>query len=94
MLKSCGCFQRKRRSSSIEDSSSCRSSELERGGEITPRGGSLLKLFSPRGICKGWRKGGRGMSMTKIERSKYRLLLYVYIMKIIFQSRKHSILSF
>lgn len=71
MLKSCGCFRRKRRSSSIEDSSSCRSSELERGGEMTPRGGSLLKLFSPRGIYKGWRKGGRGMSMTKIERSKY-----------------------
>ncbi|XP_063696667.1 serine/threonine-protein phosphatase rdgC isoform X2 [Culicoides brevitarsis] len=69
MLKSCGCFRRKRRSPSIEDSSSCRSSELERGGEITPRGGSLLKLFSPRGIYKGWRKGGRGMSMTKIERT-------------------------
>lgn len=70
MLRNCGCFQRKRRSPSIEDSSSCRSSEIERGGETTPRG-SLGKLFSSRGWCRGWRKGNRGMSMTKIERSKF-----------------------
>lgn len=74
MLRNCGCFRRKRRSPSIEDSSSCRSSEIERGGETTPRG-SLGKLFSSRGWCKGWRKGGRGMSMTKIERSKLEIEL-------------------
>lgn len=38
---------------------------------MTPHNGSLLKLFSQKGWCKNWRKGGRGMSMTKIERSKY-----------------------
>ncbi|XP_058465833.1 serine/threonine-protein phosphatase rdgC [Malaya genurostris] len=69
MLRSCGCFQRTRRGSSIEDSSSCRSSEIERGGEITPHSGSLLKLFTSKGWCRQWRKTGRGMSMTKIERT-------------------------
>ncbi|XP_058834383.1 serine/threonine-protein phosphatase rdgC isoform X2 [Topomyia yanbarensis] len=69
MLRSCGCFQRTRRGSSIEDSSSCRSSEIERGGEITPHSGSLLKLFTSKGWYRQWRKTGRGMSMTKIERT-------------------------
>lgn len=70
MLRSCTCFQRQRRGSSFEDSSSCRSSEIERGGEITPNSGSLLKLFTSRKWCRQWRKPGRGLSMTKIERSK------------------------
>ncbi|XP_038109489.1 serine/threonine-protein phosphatase rdgC isoform X3 [Culex quinquefasciatus] len=69
ILRSCGCFQRTRRSSSFEDSSSCRSSEIERGGEMTPHSGSLLKLFTSKGWCRQWRKTGRGMSMTKIERT-------------------------
>ncbi|XP_317894.5 serine/threonine-protein phosphatase rdgC isoform X2 [Anopheles gambiae] len=69
MLRNCGCFQRARRSSSFEDSSSCRSSEIERGGEMTPHSGSLLKLFTSKGWCRQWRKSGRGMSMTKIERT-------------------------
>jgi hypothetical protein len=71
MLRSCACFRRKRRSHSIEDSSSCRSSEIERGGEMTPHSGSLLKLFTSGGWCRQWRKTGRGMSMTKVERSKF-----------------------
>lgn len=70
MLRSCACFQRQRRGSNFEDSSSCRSSEIERGGEITPNSGSLLKLFTSRTWCRQWRKPGRGISMTKIERSK------------------------
>ncbi|XP_062711459.1 serine/threonine-protein phosphatase rdgC isoform X2 [Aedes albopictus] len=69
MLRRCGCFQRTRRGSSFEDSSSCRSSEIERGGEMTPHSGSLLKLFTSKGWCRQWRKTGRGMSMTKIERT-------------------------
>lgn len=79
MLRNCGCFRRKRRSPSFEDSSSCRSSEIERGGEITPHGGSLLKLFTSRGWCRQWRKTGRGMSMTKIERSKWIFFFIYYI---------------
>lgn len=78
MLRSCACFSRPRRGSSFEDSSSCRSSEIERGGELTPNGGSLLKLFTSKGWCRQWRKTGRGMSMTKIERSKY-FFLYISI---------------
>uniref|UniRef100_A0A182QRD8 Uncharacterized protein n=2 Tax=Cellia TaxID=44534 RepID=A0A182QRD8_9DIPT len=78
MLRNCGCFQRARRSSSFEDSSSCRSSEIERGGEMTPHSGSLLKLFTSKGWCRQWRKSGRGMSMTKIERSKYRVMREYY----------------
>lgn len=83
MLRNCACFRRKRRSPSFEDSSSCRSSEIERGGEITPHGGSLLKLFTSRGWCRQWRKTGRGMSMTKIERSKWIFfyLLYYFLFK-------------
>uniref|UniRef100_A0A182FTV5 Uncharacterized protein n=1 Tax=Anopheles albimanus TaxID=7167 RepID=A0A182FTV5_ANOAL len=78
MLRNCGCFQRARRNSSFEDSSSCRSSEIERGGEMTPHSGSLLKLFTSKGWCRQWRKSGRGMSMTKIERSKYKSQLMVW----------------
>lgn len=71
MLRNCGCFRRKRRTSSFEDSSSCRSSELERGGEpMTPDEGTLLKFFTGHGWCGHWRKSGRGMSMTKIEISE------------------------
>lgn len=78
MLRSCVCFGRnnKRRSSSFEDSSSCRSSEIERGvggANITPHNNSssLLKLIRSKGWYRHWRKPGRGMSMTKVERSEY-----------------------
>lgn len=77
MLRNCACFRRQRRGSSFEDSSSCRSSEIERGGEITPHNGSLLKLFTSKGWCRQWRKTGRGMSMTRIERSEYHYILFI-----------------
>lgn len=70
MLRSCACFQRQRRGSSFEDSSSCRSSEIERGSEVSTSNGSLLKLITSRGWCRQWRKTGSTISMSKIERSK------------------------
>lgn len=78
MLRSCACFRRPRRGSSFEDSSSCRSSEIERGGELQQQHGhsdanSLIRLFTSKGWCRQWRKPGRGMSMTRIERSEYYL---------------------
>lgn len=79
MLRNCACFQRQRRGSSFEDSSSCRSSEIERGGEITPNNGSLLKLFTSRTWYRQWRKTGRAISMTKIERSKSISMLCIFI---------------
>ncbi|XP_059618091.1 serine/threonine-protein phosphatase rdgC [Phlebotomus argentipes] len=69
MLRNCGCFRRTRRSLSFEDSSSCRSSEIERAGQLTPTNGSLLKIFTSKGWCGQWRKPSRGMSMSKIERT-------------------------
>ncbi|CAD7081267.1 unnamed protein product [Hermetia illucens] len=71
------CMKTKRRSSSFEDSSSCRSSEIERGGigDMTPHSGSLLKLFRSKGWYRQWRKPGRGLSMTKIERTMKAALL-------------------
>lgn len=71
MLRNCACFQRQRRGSSFEDSSSCRSSEIERGSEVSTSNGSLLKLITSRGWCRQWRKTGSTISMSKIERSKY-----------------------
>lgn len=71
MLRSCACFQRQRRGSSFEDSSSCRSSEIERGSEVSSSNGSILKLITSRGWCRQWRKAGSTISMSKIERSKY-----------------------
>ena len=72
MLRNCGCFEKRRRNSSVEDTSSCRSSELERGTEIAAHGSSLFKFFSAHGWCRRpWRKAGRGMSMTKVERSEF-----------------------
>lgn len=83
MLKSCVCFGKrrsKRRSSSFEDSSSCRSSEIERGGELLSNsknghaggnGNSILKFLRSKGLQRNWRKTERGMSMTKAERSKF-----------------------
>lgn len=75
-----------RRSLSLgEDSSSCRSSELEQG-EPKPRaapflarkaaaeGGGLFGIFSPRNLLKYWRKDD--ISMTKVERSKYIFIYY------------------
>lgn len=70
MLRSCACFKRQRRGSSFEDSSSCRSSEIERGSEVSNTNGSLLKLITSRGWCRQWRKTGSTISMSKIERSK------------------------
>ncbi|XP_055856872.1 serine/threonine-protein phosphatase rdgC isoform X1 [Episyrphus balteatus] len=80
MLRSCVCFRRdKRRSSSFEDSSSCRSSEIERGGGEDGGGqhtsSSLLKLLNSKGWYRKWRKPGRGMSMTKLERTMKAALL-------------------
>lgn len=71
MLRNCACFQRQRRGSSFEDSSSCRSSEIERGSEVSTNNGSILKLITPRGWCRQWRKTGSTISMSKIERSEY-----------------------
>ncbi|XP_053684509.1 serine/threonine-protein phosphatase rdgC [Sabethes cyaneus] len=68
ILRRCGCFRRNRRGSSIEDSSSCRSSEIERGGETVPHKARQLKLFKSKTWCQRWRKTGRG-SMTKVERT-------------------------
>ena len=83
MLRSCVCFGRnKRRSSSFEDSSSCRSSEIERGGvgndTQVAHNDSLLKLFRSKGWYRQWRETGRAMSMTKIERSEYICTIYMY----------------
>lgn len=72
MLRNCACFQRQRRGSSFEDSSSCRSSEIERGSEVSTSNGSLLKLITSRGWCRQWRKTGSTISMSKIERSKHK----------------------
>lgn len=58
----------------IEDSSSCRSSEIERGAEVSrtgPSGSGFLKFCTSKLWCRDWRKPGRGMSMTKVERSKW-----------------------
>ncbi|XP_077292785.1 retinal degeneration C [Arctopsyche grandis] len=72
----CGCVTLRgaRRSLSLgEDSSSCRSSELEQGGRggvvrgVTG-GGGLLALLSPRNLFRYWRKGDE-LSMTKVERT-------------------------
>lgn len=74
MLKNCICFKSRRRSSMIEDSSSCRSSEIERGTEVlrgNSGGNSFLKFCTSKLWCREWRKPGRGMSMTRVERSKY-----------------------
>lgn len=71
MLRNCACFQRQRRGSSFEDSSSCRSSEIERGSELSSNNSSILKLITSRGWCRQWRKAGSTISMSKIERSKY-----------------------
>ncbi|XP_055314894.1 serine/threonine-protein phosphatase rdgC [Sitodiplosis mosellana] len=68
MLRNCACFQRQRRGSSFEDSSSCRSSEIERGSEVSTSNGSLLKLITSRGWCRQWRKTST-ISMSKIERT-------------------------
>ncbi|XP_059226699.1 uncharacterized protein LOC106095178, partial [Stomoxys calcitrans] len=86
MLRSCVCFgqrsNNKRRSSSFDTSSSCRSSEIERGGKTatTANGGnnssgiangrmasSFLQFFQTKGWYRNWRKPTRGLSMTKIE---------------------------
>ncbi|XP_055371810.1 serine/threonine-protein phosphatase rdgC isoform X2 [Condylostylus longicornis] len=79
MLRSCVCFRRnKRRSSSFEDSSSCRSSEIERGGggsDTAYHNSNLFQLFRSKGWYHQWRKTGRGMSMTKIERTMKAALL-------------------
>lgn len=95
MLRSCVCFgqrgNHKRRSSSFDTSSSCRSSEIERGGKTATTiaastadgsqqqnamangrvASSLLQLFQTKGWYRHWRKPTRGISMTKIEISKY-----------------------
>lgn len=73
MLANCGCFERKRRSSSLEDSSSCRSSEIERGivDSTEPTQNSFMKFLTSKGWCRTFRKPGRGMSMTKVERGKH-----------------------
>lgn len=76
MLRNCACFQRQRRGSSFEDSSSCRSSEIERGSEVSTNNGSILKLITSRGWCRQWRKTGSTISMSKIERSKYSPFIY------------------
>lgn len=98
MLRSCVCFggNHKRRSSSFDTSSSCRSSEIERGGKTATTtattadgsqnallanghfGTSLLQYFQTKGWYRNWRKPTRGISMTKIEISKYRRFLYDY----------------
>lgn len=70
MLRNCACFSRQRRSSSFEDSSSCRSSEIERGVERNPHASNLLKLLTSKGWYRQWRKPEREMSMTRVERSK------------------------
>ncbi|KAL5292912.1 PPEF1 family protein [Megaselia abdita] len=87
MLQSCVCFGKrrsKRRSSSFEDSSSCRSSEIERGGELLSNsknghaggsGNSILKFLRSKGLQRNWRKAERGMSMTKAERTMKAALL-------------------
>lgn len=81
MLRNCACFQRQRRGSSFEDSSSCRSSEIERGSEVSTNNGSILKLITSRGWCRQWRKTGSTISMSKIERSKYaRIRPSVYLL--------------
>ncbi|GAB0087921.1 hypothetical protein DMENIID0001_022880 [Sergentomyia squamirostris] len=71
-MLTCGCFRR-RRSLSFEDSSSCRSSEIERSGQEAGAAATsgILSVFTIRGWCGQWRKPNRGMSMSKIERSKY-----------------------
>lgn len=88
MLQSCVCFGKrrsKRRSSSFEDSSSCRSSEIERGGELLSNtknghaggsGNSILKFLRSKGLQRNWRKAERGMSMTKAERSEFIFFLH------------------
>lgn len=78
MLRNCACFQRQRRGSSFEDSSSCRSSEIERGSEVSTSNGSLLKLITSRGWCRQWRKTGSTISMSKIERSKYTKYIHTH----------------
>lgn len=70
MLRNCVCFQRQRRGSSFEDSSSCRSSEIEHDSEVSPKSGTIFKLIMPREWCRQWRKAGSTLSMSKIERSK------------------------
>lgn len=81
MLRNCACFQRQRRGSSFEDSSSCRSSEIERGSEVSTSNGSLLKLITSRGWCRQWRKTGSTISMSKIERSKQNTFINIFIIK-------------
>lgn len=112
MLRSCVCFGNrgndKRRSSSFDTSSSCRSSEIERGGKTATTSSSadngrhgnhhnhhsqqhqnqvtnghvassLLQFFQKKGWHRHWRKPTRGLSMTKIEISEYRIYLIVFI---------------
>ncbi|ALC44363.1 CG13814, partial [Drosophila busckii] len=86
MLRSCVCLQsggKRRGSSSVEDASSCRSSEIERvgasmqmtnGQSQTPpatssTSSSLLQLFHRKGWCKHFRKPLRGMSSSRAEKS-------------------------
>lgn len=97
MLQSCVCFGKrrsKRRSSSFEDSSSCRSSEIERGGELLNNGknghaggsgNSILKFLRSKGLQRNWRKAERGMSMTKAERSKF-FILFEFFSAIVISS--------
>lgn len=70
MFRSCGLCRSQRRDSTLEDSSSCRSSEIERCGDVSPHRGNFLKIFGTMGWYRQFRKPGRGMSMTKIERSE------------------------
>lgn len=86
MLKNCGCIKRKRRYSRNEDSSSCRSSEIERNANESSTsneresgsGRSLLKIFTSSGCFRAIRKPGRAMSMTKVERGKTDTIQYIF----------------
>ena len=86
MLKNCGCIKRKRRYSRNEDSSSCRSSEIERNANESSTsneresgsGRSLFKIFTSSGCFRAIRKPGRGMSMTKVERGKTDIIKYIF----------------
>lgn len=95
MLCSCGCLQgaggAKRRSSSVEDASSSRMSELASNGQAThlatppptSRTSSLLQLFQRKGR-KHFGKQQRSRSPMQAERSKYPVEIsttYPYIAK-------------
>lgn len=64
------CFHSHRRDSSIGDSSSCRSSEIERSSESVVKNSTCFSMIIPKDWCTPWRKTSNRINMSKAERSK------------------------